>query len=944
MTHPSSNDPQAGNPQNPATSDMSSSDRPLPPLPAPDRATNPRELPALPPLPALGRATEEQPILPSLPKSGGPAGGLPPLPGTTEQDEKPAFPPKAGTSDDGDKPALPALPPLPKPDGPADVLPSFPGAATQDAKPPLTPMAEMPDEEKVPALPALPVVVPTEKQPILPPLPKPGDTSDELPPLPGALDLDVKAKLPLGAETAGNGEKPALPALPVTATTEKQPVFPSLPSGLNQDVKAKLPSGTETTDNGEKPALPALPVTATPEKQPVLPPLPKLSDAATELPPLPPTLRSEGAETGTKVDLAVPSAAEVSTDGGSDIAKPVEDQEIKAVIPTASSQEGEEQQPDEDAVVAEQAVPAFTDEQKFVLSLSPHENLTVIEGCSFLTMSVAMADGEVDQREQEAHAVACEKFMGLFEGTSDLGNEQFEAKFLEQQKEIVALDTFLSKFKEAQDETETKKLVTYFMADFSRVLGKAPESVAQKIKDHVRESCLEVAEASGEDGAGANICSAEAVVIGDLLGLLEIALDEETQKRIFGSLEQKPEADSAEFESQTDSKEADLAALKTRLWEASDTLKFMDGLDTVRSVDGADLGHTKLTDFLSTLGAIPALVAAADGKIDAAEVAASEAVRGELDQLLYGIVERELQTIECDEALGNEVLGECANLTDISDDVIDARITGLINPLIGEGTALERNQKLTGLLRDFKTVLDQSPDSLQASLKEWLLESSVKVAEASGSDTEGDDKIGIEERQLLVALFRELDLDYQGTPFEERLNIDPEEQDFRGYLSTLNSEDRIRLLALPHVLVEIVAAADGKIDTQEAMAITPILKEESKAMDPEFPVIWRENLDEVKKFGKGLTGEFQDLQGTKGQLEWTFSLLDGYWKILETMPTDLQKRFRTSILNIVTEVAEVSGDGGVAGNIGVEEKLLINIICESLGIERDAVVTELEVD
>ena len=220
----------------------------------------------------------------------------------------------------------------------------------------------------------------------------------------------------------------------------------------------------------------------------------------------------------------------------------------------------------------------------------------------------------------------------------------------------------------------------------------------------------------------------------------------------------------------------------------------------------------------------------------------------------------------------------------------------------------------------------------------------MKVAEASGSDKEGDDKIGIEERQILVALFKELDLEYQGTPLEERLNIDPEDQDFRGYLLTLNAEDRIRLLALPHVLVEIVAAADGKIDAQEAMAITPILKEESKAMDPEFPVIWRENLDDVKKFGKALTGEFQDLQGTKGQLEWTFGLLDDYWKILETMPTDLQERFRTSILNIVTEVAEVSGDGGVAGNIGVEEKLLINIICESLGIERDAVVTELEVD
>ena len=302
------------------------------------------------------------------------------------------------------------------------------------------------------------------------------------------------------------------------------------------------------------------------------------------------------------------------------------------------------------------------------------------------------------------------------------------------------------------------------------------------------------------------------------------------------------------------------------------------------------------------------------------------------------------QTIESDEALASEVLEGCANLTELSDEVLEARCTELLVPLMGEGTALERNQKLTGLLRDFKTVLDQSPDSLQASLKEWLLESSVKVAEASGSDTEGDDKIGIEERQILVALFRELDLDYQGTPFEERLNIDPEEQNFRGYLLTLNAEDRIRLLALPHVLVEIVAAADGKIDAQEAMAITPILKEESKAMDPEFPAVWRENLADVQKFGKDLTGEFQDLKGTKGQLEWTFGLLDGYWKILETMPEDLQGRFRTGILKIVTDIAEVSGDGGMAGNIGVEEKLLINIICESLGIEREAVVTELEVD
>jgi len=143
------------------------------------------------------------------------------------------------------------------------------------------------------------------------------------------------------------------------------------------------------------------------------------------------------------------------------------------------------------------------------------------------------------------------------------------------------------------------------------------------------------------------------------------------------------------------------------------------------------------------------------------------------------------------------------------------------------------------------------------------------------------------------------------------------------------------VLALPHVLVEIIAAADGKIDSQEAMQIVPILKEESAALDAEFPVIWRENLKEVQQFGKGLSAEFQSLQGSsRKQLEWVFSLLDDYWKILDTMPPELQGKFKTAIANIVTRIAEVSGEGNsVASNIGVEEQLLIDIIHESLGIQ-----------
>jgi hypothetical protein len=252
-----------------------------------------------------------------------------------------------------------------------------------------------------------------------------------------------------------------------------------------------------------------------------------------------------------------------------------------------------------------------------------------------------------------------------------------------------------------------------------------------------------------------------------------------------------------------------------------------------------------------------------------------------------------------------------------------------------EGTALDRNQKIVDLMQEVKALLSQAPDSLQTSLKDWILESCVRVAEASGSDLDGDDKIGVEERQVLVTLFKELELDYKGTPLEKRLNIDLQDQDFRGYVSTLNAEDRIRLMALPYVLVDIVAAADGKIDSQEAMQIVPILKEESAAIDAEFPVIWRENLKEVQQFGKGLSTEFQSLQGSpRKQLEWVFSLLDDYWKILDTMPAELQAKFKTAIANIVTRIAEVSGEGNsVASNIGVDEQLLIDIIHESLGIQ-----------
>ena len=670
-----------------------------------------------------------------------------------------------------------------------------------------------------------------------------------------------------------------------------------------------LPVPDRATNPHELPTLPPLP--PMPERsgsadKPELPPLPKLSNAPAGLPPLPTLPESEEPENVIKVDLPSPAVAKVISIDGSAVVDRAEADEIRVVIPsTVSQEENGEGNPAEEAVVADQPAPALTDEQQFVLSLSPHENLIIIEGCGFLPMSVAMADGVVDQNEEECLDIVQEKFIALFQSGDAVTDEQFDTEYSNNLKETETLDTFRSKFVAAQDEVGTEKLVTNFMADFSRVLDKAPESVSVKMKNYIRESCLEVAEASGE-GAGANICGAEAFVIGELLRHLEIDLDEETASRIFSSLETLDGLESAELQVQHE-----------QLIQENEALRFLHNLD-----------EEQRKQFWFGLIVCPALVAVADGIIDEEEQSAAEWMGEELGQKLISHIFNE-------EEVGFALVVEV--LYDLEEGMADGIHTASqrSNELLHEGSALERGRKADALLADTKSILDQAPEDLQQSLKEWILNSCLDVAEASGSQTEGDDLISIEERQIIVTIFRQLGINYADTPLEERLNIDPEGQDFRGYLSTLNATDRIRLLALPHVLLEIVAAADGKIDSQEAMQIVPILKEESTALDAEFPVIWRENLREVQQYGKGLSAEFQSLQGSpRKQLEWVFSLLDDHWKILDTMPPELQGKFKTAIANIVTRVAEVSGEGNsAASNIGVEEQLLIDIIHESLGIQ-----------
>jgi len=758
-----------------------------------------------------------------------------------------------------------------------------------------------------------------------------------------------------------------------------------------------LPGADREAPSSELPPLPPLPSPDRKESDDNLPPLPPLPQGS--LPPLPP--------------LPQRSLPPLPADGPSAGAE-TEPENIIHVQPSdlsAGPQEMEAFPPASEAL-------QLTAEQDFILTLSPAELHTLCEGASFIPAAVAMADGDVDDQERTAFEISDAKFEELFVSGNEAVDAQFNDRFAEAISEADDQNAFGEKIANAKSDEEANRWITFFMADLSRVLERAPNPVRQKIVDHVRESCLAVGEASG-DGTGANICGHEAAAITELLALIGVDLDGETHSRIFSSLEEQSETEAskvdqivltqeiaeqyiadedsfdlgeftriddaaaeslakhegylslggltelsnaaaeslakhkggldlngltelsdvaagflAKYEGELNLSpfselssiietelEAQLEALKDKLSAESAAFRYLSGLS----------GQQR-TDLWFGLIVTPSLVSYADGEQDFQEAmaegeAGEKLAEGILDWIipgnlieecsekLLGILLKDLQTEPCYEAMRKGRLHH--------------------DSLVIEGTALDRNQKIVDLLEEFKPLLNQAPDPLQAELKKWLLESSVKVAEASGSDLEGDDQIGIEERQLLATLFKELDLDYKGTPVEKRLNINQQDQNFRGYLSTLNATDRIRLLALPHVLVEIVAAADGKIDSQEAMQIVPILKEESAAIDAEFPVIWRENQKEVQQFGKGLSTEFQSLQGsTKKQLEWVFALLDDYWKILDTVPPELQGKFKTAITNIVTRIAEVSGESNsVASNIGVEEQLLINIIHESLGIQ-----------
>ena len=689
-----------------------------------------------------------------------------------------------------------------------------------------------------------------------------------------------------------------------------------------------LPGADREAPSSELPPLPPLPSPDRKESADNLPPLPPLPQGS--LPPLPADGPSAGAETEPENIIHVqPSDLSAGP------------QEMEAFPPASEALQ-------------------LTAEQDFILTLSPAELHTLCEGASFIPAAVAMADGDVDDQERAAFEISDTKFEELFVSGNEAVDAQFNDRFAEAISQADNQNVFGEKIANAKSDEEANRWITFFMADLSRVLERAPDPVRQKIVDHVRESCLAVGEASG-DGTGSNICGNEAAAITELLALIGVNLDEETHNRIFASAEQPlapetaetglqtqeahleavkdellagKEVELAELEAVKDEllagKEAELEALKDKLSAESEAFRYLSGLS-----------EQQRPDLWFGLLATPSLVSYADGEQDSQEVmaeseAAEKLMEGMLDWIIpsnlieecseefLGILLIDLQLKPCLEAIGKGVLRH--------------------DSLVIEGTALDRNQKIVDLLEEYKPLLNQAPDSLQAELKKWLLESSVKVAEASGSDLEGDDKLGIEERQFLVQLFTELELEYQGTPLEQRLNLHPEGQTFDGYYQSLNQQDRVRLLALPQVLVEIVAAADGKIDAAEAKAIAPILKEETALIDEGFAALRQSEADEICAFGSALSKEYRALRGkNKKQLEWLFGLLDGYWKMIAVMPDPLQDNIKSSIARMVVKIAAVSGEeSGVGGNIGMDEALTINLIFEALGIDSDELETELE--
>jgi hypothetical protein len=159
------------------------------------------------------------------------------------------------------------------------------------------------------------------------------------------------------------------------------------------------------------------------------------------------------------------------------------------------------------------------------------------------------------------------------------------------------------------------------------------------------------------------------------------------------------------------------------------------------------------------------------------------------------------------------------------------------------------------------------------------------------------------------------------------------DQGFLGYMGSIDDGDCVKLLALPQIIAHWVASADGQVDMYESMIIHRILKDGAMEIDEEFQNLRWKNQAEVNKWIESVLPK--DLPSAlRARFDVLLMPLDEYRAIFETMPKDLRERFGKFVSDICTEVAEASDEGnGVAEGIGLEEKLVIQLIRESLGID-----------
>ena len=192
------------------------------------------------------------------------------------------------------------------------------------------------------------------------------------------------------------------------------------------------------------------------------------------------------------------------------------------------------------------------------------------------------------------------------------------------------------------------------------------------------------------------------------------------------------------------------------------------------------------------------------------------------------------------------------------------------------------------------------------------------LADPSNDDPhpEPQEEIGVEPAVQLEAIRREPVVD----------------QGFLAYMESLDDESRVKLLGLPQIIARWIASPDGEVDIHASLVIHKILKEGAYEIDKEFQDLKWKNQEEINNWIESVLPE--DLPHTlRVQFDVLLKPLDEYRKLFETMSEELREKFGNFVYDTCIKVSEASGgENGIAGKIGLEEKFVIQLICESLEI------------